>query len=368
MSEVEMFESSFVFNDSTFRLLHDELVGEELNPEVVLGVGGATNTLLNLIPNQHVNKSWDLGCGSGAVSIALSQFSDQVIATDISNRALDYAKQSAKANNIENIEFRIGSLVEPVANEKFDLIVSNPPFVIGQVTNLEHRESPFEADGLTRTLLESIPNLLNENGIAIFLASWLETEDESWQDRISQMLPDDVHVWVGLRELQTPNEYVETWLADARIDDRELAKAWKSKLASWKTKHVAFGFVVIQKDMSVELCQNIDDARNANRLPTGNEVLSCIEEMKQASALSAVSVMTSGFTATTSQGWRGDVALDGVSSGLRINLGAGLGFEEACQKVASELDLDLEDVRIYGLAGVKTLVSMGLLALNTPRI
>jgi hypothetical protein len=62
------------------------------------------------------------------------------------------------------------------------------------------------------------------------------------------------------------------------------------------------------------------------------------------------------------------VALDGVLSGLRTNLGAGLGFEEACQKVAIELNLDLEDVRIYGLAGVKTLVSMGLLALNTPRI
>jgi hypothetical protein len=62
------------------------------------------------------------------------------------------------------------------------------------------------------------------------------------------------------------------------------------------------------------------------------------------------------------------VALDGVLSGLRTNLSTGLGFEKAVEKVAADLNLDPEDVQIHGLVGVKTLVSMGLLALNTPRI
>ncbi|MEY2673149.1 MAG: hypothetical protein RLZZ508_1026 [Actinomycetota bacterium] len=363
-----MVVSSFEYHGSIFQLQHDDLAGESLNPDAVLGVGGATRTLLNLIPVRHFEKVWDLGCGSGAISIAVSTHCEKVIATDISERALDFAKQSAHINEIENIEFRLGSLTNPIENETFDLIVSNPPFVIGDVTNLEHRESPFEADGLTRELLRAIPKHLDENGIAIFLTAWLETESEDWQDRIEQMLPDDVHVLVGLRDLQAIDEYVATWLADAKIDDENMMSNWKAKLNEWKVRHVAFGFVVLQKDVSVEPCHNLNDVRNATRLPNGEEVITAITQMKQASALSALSVITSSFTAATSQSWRGDVALDGVLSGLRTNLSAGLDFEGAVEKVAAELKLDPEDVRVYGLVGVKTLVSMGLLALNTPRI
>lgn len=363
-----MAESIFNYHGSQFTLLHDDLTGSQLVQEAVLGVGGATNTLLNLIPHQQFGTAWDLGCGSGAVSIAIASHAEKVVGTDISDRAIKFAKESAAANKITNIEFRNGSLFNPVQHQQFDLVVSNPPFVIGNITTLEHRESPFEADGLTRELLQNIPKHLNENGIAIFLTAWLETQTESWHERIESMLPDDVHVWVGLRDLQTPDEYVTTWLADAKIADLTVEEKWKNKLMQWKTRNVAFGFVVIQKDMSVGLCQNINDVRNASRLPNGQEVLSCIEEMKQANALSAANVMASGFTATTSQPWRGDVALDGVLSGLRINLSSGLGFGQAVEKVAADLNLDPDDVTAYGLAGVKTLMAMGLLSLNTPRI
>lgn len=363
-----MVESSFEYHGSVFLLHHDDLAGETLSQDAVLGVGGATNSLLNLIPHKRFEKVWDLGCGSGAISIALASHCEKVIATDISARALDYAKESAALNKIQNIDFRLGSLTSPIRNETFDLIVSNPPFVIGGVTKLEHRESPFEADGLTRELLQTIPKHLNENGIAIFLTAWLETETEDWQDRIEQMLPDDVHVWVGLRDSQPVDEYVDTWLADAKIEDENIKLTWKTKLNEWNAINIAFGFVVLQKDVSVEPCHNLNDVRNATRLPNGEEVLTAITEMKQASALSALSVITSSFTAATSQSWRGDVALDGVLSGLRTNLSAGLDFEAAVEKVAAELKLDPEDVRVYGLVGVKTLVSMGLLALNTPRI
>ncbi|MEY3697178.1 MAG: hypothetical protein RJA41_828 [Actinomycetota bacterium] len=363
-----MIESSFDYHDSTFRLQHDALKGQAIAQNTVLGVGGATRTLLNLIPQESFEKVWDLGCGSGAIAIALSTHSKKVIATDISERALDFARKSADLNQVSNIEFRLGSLADPVRDERFDLIVSNPPFVIDDVSNLEHRESPFDADGLTRELLRMIPNHLNEKGIAIFLTAWLETETESWEERISEMLPEDVHVWVCLRDLQTANQYIDTWLDDAKISYEELKSKWKAKLETWETRKIAFGFVVLQKDMSVEPCHNLNDVRNATRLPNGQELLNAIDEMKLASALSALNVMSSSFTAATSQSWRGDVVLDGVLSGLRTNLSAGLGFEEAVEQVAADLNLDREDVQVYGLVGVKTLVSMGLLALNTPRI
>ncbi len=361
MSEVNMAESTFEYQGSSFHLFHDELDGSSVEVDAVLGIGGATKTLLNLIPQRNFESAWDLGCGSGAISIAIASQCLNVIASDISQRAIDFAKQSLLANSLSNVDLRIGSLFEPVANDTFDLVVSNPPFVIGNITSLEHRESPFDADGLTRELLQNIPKHLNQNGIAIFLTAWLETESETWEERIEQMLPEGVQVWVALRDLQTPDEYIKTWMADAKIVDESFESRWRNKLEQWQTRHIAFGFVVIQNDMSVEPCQNINDVRNATRLPNGEEVLTTIEEMKLANSLSAVDVLNSNFTASTSQSWRGDIALDGVLSGLRANLSAGLGFEEAVEKVATELNQEPADVTVYGLVGVKTLVSMGLL-------
>lgn len=362
-----MVESIFTYDEKEFRLFHDALTGEDVKDADVLGPGGATRTLLNLIPKRHFNTIWDLGCGSGAIAIALSNIANKVVATDISHRALEYTKKSADVNGIENIEFRYGSLFDPVKNEKFDLIVSNPPFVIGNVTNLEHRESPFVADGLTSKLLNEIPNHLNENGIAIFLTAWLETKNETWEERISEMLPENISAWIGMRELQTPDEYIKTWLEDAKLDP-SLSGEWKNKLESWQTEHIAFGFVVLQKVMSGQPWQDINDVRDARRLPMGEEVDTLIAAATSANSLSALEIIESRFTATSSQPWRGDVALDGVLSGIRENLGAGMGFDDAVEALAQALNLDAEDLRVYGLAGVKNLVAIGLLALNTPRI
>ena len=70
----------------------------------------------------------DLGTGSGFLAILASKLgAGEVVATDISARAIRAAKSNAILNSADNIDFRLGSLYEPVIGEKFDLIVSNPP-------------------------------------------------------------------------------------------------------------------------------------------------------------------------------------------------------------------------------------------------
>lgn len=70
----------------------------------------------------------DIGTGSGAIAIALKKnIPCEVVATDISSDALEVAKNNAFKNNV-SIDFRLGNILEPL-NGKFDIIISNPPYI-----------------------------------------------------------------------------------------------------------------------------------------------------------------------------------------------------------------------------------------------
>lgn len=118
----------------------------------------------------------DIGCGSGAISIALAKYfpNSNVLAIDISDTALEIAKENASINNICNVSFLKLDILRAILPKKFDVIVSNPPYIpFSQIEVLDEnvRKEPLESltdlsDGLTfyRRFAEIFPSLLKDSG------------------------------------------------------------------------------------------------------------------------------------------------------------------------------------------------------------
>ncbi|NIR48594.1 methyltransferase [candidate division KSB1 bacterium] len=86
------------------------------------------------------SKVLDMGTGSGVAAIFAAQWADKVVAVDLNPAAVRCAKINTLLNHFEDkIEVRNGDLFDPVPNEKFDLILFNPPYLKGRPRNYFER-------------------------------------------------------------------------------------------------------------------------------------------------------------------------------------------------------------------------------------
>ncbi|MFQ5546652.1 MAG: peptide chain release factor N(5)-glutamine methyltransferase [Woeseia sp.] len=132
---------------------------------------------LSLIPRGRACRVLDLGTGSGAIAIALASErpESEIVATDSSGEALNVARQNAAQHTLVNIHFLEGDWIEPVADEVFEFIVSNPPYVKDDDPALDElRYEPGHAlragpDGLDaiRNIAEAAPRVISDNGTLI---------------------------------------------------------------------------------------------------------------------------------------------------------------------------------------------------------
>ncbi len=220
---------------------------------MVLGVGGASTTLAGITVRRPAGSALDLGTGSGIQALHAAQHATRVTATDLNPRALDFTRLTLALSGASEAELRTGSLYEPVGEETFDLIVSNPPFVISPGARLTYRDGGMGGDDLCRTLVQQAGERLNPGGYAQFLANWQHVEGEEWQDRLRSWIPRGCDAWIVQREVQDITQYAELWLRDAGDHHSDPAlyaeryEAWLDEFEAQKTKAVGFGWITLRR-------------------------------------------------------------------------------------------------------------------------
>ncbi len=228
----------------------------EMNPEHVLGISEASSSLAQLTVRTPVGRALDLGTGCGVQALHLAQHADVVVATDVNPRALAMARLTASLNELD-IDVRDGSLFDPVVGERFDLIATNPPFVISPpgASQLVYRDSGMPGDSVVRHLVENAETHLSEGGWCQILANWAHHDGHDWRGDLEEWFAGSaLDAWVLQRELIDPASYVEMWLADAGLanapDYPQRYDAWLDWFAGERIDAVGFGWLSMRRTSS----------------------------------------------------------------------------------------------------------------------
>lgn len=241
----------------------------------VLGIGRASLTLAGAVQRRPVDAALDLGTGCGIQTLHLLAHAQHVTATDLAPRCLEFTRFNLLLNADvlgldrerleERVELLAGDMLEPVAGRRFDMVVSNPPFVITPRTDpdapvLTYRDGGREGDRLVAELLAGLSDVLAEGGTAQLLANWeipAAPDDDgapapAWDARPRSWVAEGIQAWFVQRDVQDAAGYAETWLQDSslELDPEAYQRRYAQYLEDFTARGVAgvgFGHVWLRR-------------------------------------------------------------------------------------------------------------------------
>jgi SAM-dependent methyltransferase len=200
-------------------------------------VGVSPSTLLSVAhtPRTEVDSALDMGTGSGAHALLAARHAQRVVATDTNPRALRMLRLNAALNAIDNVQTRAGSWFEPVAGERFDLVIANPPYVISPDTSFLYRDGGLRGDALSSTLLRELPAVLKPGGFASLQGNWTHDRDTPWwRTPAACLVAGDCDAFVVRLGTVDALEYALRWVEPHHRDD---PGGYEPAVARWRDRY-----------------------------------------------------------------------------------------------------------------------------------
>jgi len=224
---------------------------ERHQSELVLWPNPTSKFLNRFAVRRHSRATLDLGTGGGILSLSAAKHSDVVIATDLNARAAIFAQFNLRLNGVKNVEVMTGDCFAPVADRKFDLILSNPPFFITPKTDYLFCDNTMELDGLCRRLVKEGPDHLNEGGYMEMLCEWAQIEGQPWEERVAEWLQDTgCDAWVMKGLTQDPAEYAQHRIRETSQDtstDAEFYEGYMNYYRQRRVEAIHDGLIVMRR-------------------------------------------------------------------------------------------------------------------------
>lgn len=201
--------------------------------------GPASRTLAALTIRRPIRAALDVGTGSGVQALLTARHAENVVATDLNERALVFTRINAALNDVRNVECRRGDLFEPVGDEQFELVVSNPPFVISPDTDVMFRDSAYPGDEVSGRVVAEAAEHLQDGGHATILCSWVTSTEGEWSSRPRAWVPGGCDALLLQFTAATPLDYAAMWTGDL---DR-----WLAYYRGEGVERISIGAVVLRR-------------------------------------------------------------------------------------------------------------------------
>jgi SAM-dependent methyltransferase len=231
-------------------LAHDHAAaGAPLPSDHVLAVNPTTINLAQLTVRRPARTALDLGCGNGVQALLLARHAEQVTGVDVNPRALACARFNAALNGVENVTWLEGDFFAPVAGRRFDLVVSNPPYVISPESRLTFRDGGREGDAVSREVVVQAAAHLEEGGHATVLCNWGLRAGEAWQAPPRRWVAGaGCDALVLYRGAQDTLDYAAAWNRSRdQAAYQEALVRWSGYLEGLGLASVALGSVVLRR-------------------------------------------------------------------------------------------------------------------------
>ena len=147
--------------------------------DAVMPPGPTTANLARALPRPPLGRVLDLGTGSGVLALLAAGLGATVTATDINERACTFTRFNAAFNGLE-VDVRHGDLFTPVEGQEFDLVLSQPPFVVQPpgITPTAYVHGGPKGDELALRVLAGLDGALAPGGSALLRFDAPGSQDE----------------------------------------------------------------------------------------------------------------------------------------------------------------------------------------------